>query len=690
MALQLSQEDLIGLRSQWSEVMAMTKYLNQDVVGIMFVSLLAENPTLRNDFTFEVLKEQQLLFSELIKCAMMYLHDTTNLDECLHSFVKENPQIVEVGSKYLGPMCAAMMKTLKRTLKSAFNLRTERLWIEVYQYVKDAVLESPGEFFVSNSIAGNEEETQPLKIQRPSNDRRPEPFSKKDNDYISLILSENQRYRGFRRSVLESPQTPLLIKIPDNFKSIPDPNSNSVSETPLDKPVLEKLSNDYRTFSPLRNPPETPKLTPRSPRRDTSLQLRKLGLALSGTLYDPRGKASPRKNKSGSKASADFLSPEIMRNKIADRTDSFISNSSDDNLSETLIDFTQNVISRIPIFEPNSFGIKGLAPIEEYEQDDEHYDSNTSSIYESTIDKSSDGDATSRTSSLSLHHLGYKSSILSESGTSNYNKSPGVDSARLKYDFAFQADPPKPMFVIGDLAYLTSLPMINPRTSSGKSASTGFMKTSFVLKNDMIHEKGYNIDVSASLYADIPTSGIPKCRSLPSLPGRVPSTTISVTNLEPLAYFAQSSAGHGEKKLGFFRRLGMRLLSGSSRRMSFDIINSHEKARNKRIDVAEATQHDSSAIEDGESNQQSPYNVNNSHKSSHRVTSLDVRLKPSNSEQSGYASSTYLKAYSTKSSYSSRSLDTEQKRSFFSKSSKLLIERRENKYMVNKAPFKVI
>lgn len=692
-SLNFSQTDLINVRSQWAEVMAKNKYHGEDIVGDMFAHLLADNPSLKAELDPpSVLQEQELLFSELIKCAMMYLNNQSIMDECLQGFVKESPQIVEKGSKYLVPMCAAMIKTLRTSLTaSSFNPEAERLWIEVYQYVANFVLQTSDAFLAAGGVEEEEkdEEIMPLNIKKPALDQKPTSVDKEDKDgeYISVVLSENLKYKGFRRSISESPQTPLLIKIPDSFKSPSNHNLASERRVSATSSSSNDMSVNYHTRTSLvQSLNDDPQLTPRCSRRNTIHQLQKLGLELEsqGNLYDPRRKPLQKKKPTDLNVNLDFLFPDsldVIKSQEDLGTSSY-ANNSDDSLNECPINFAPQPATRIPVFEPNSFGMKGLAPIEEFDHDDEH--SNTSSNYEASVDKSSDDDSTSRASSLSLHRLGYKSSISSESGLSGYNKSPNMASGRLRDDFITHVEPPKPMFVMQNSAFLNSLPNINPVRNR---ASAGFMKSSFILKKEMINEKGYKVPESASLYADIPTGYIHKCQSVATLPRWKPISTPSVTNLEAPT---QSSAEKEIKRDSFLRRLGMRFKSSSSKQKP--VVSPKAIHReNKTTDIASA---DHFSMRSELSGQTNPYNISNSFNSSHRVSSLDVRLKPTDLEPRGYAGSIYLKSFvANNASISDVSSTSGKKFSFFRRNSKLSNEsaaRKENKYRINSSPYKTI
>ncbi|CCE78484.1 Piso0_001107 [Millerozyma farinosa CBS 7064] len=149
--------------------------------------------------------------------------------------------------------------------------------------------------------------------------------------------------------------------------------------------------------------------------------------------------------------------------------------------------------AKTPVFCPESFGIKGLAPIAEnefdetasskYESDDEQ--ENCSSQCASTSNGDSD-EVSSGVSSLSLHNSDYRSSI--NSGEHN--------SAATSPEMAYfnPGHKPRQVSTASDVSYMKPL---DSRTTSHPSmlsasslqarnrASIGFMRSSFVLKQEM-------------------------------------------------------------------------------------------------------------------------------------------------------------------------------------------------------------
>lgn len=179
--------------------------------------------------------------------------------------------------------------------------------------------------------------------------------------------------------------------------------------------------------------------------------------------------------------------------------------------TDDLIDFSQAApFAETPVksmtFDSNSFGIQGLAPIEEdsddgsshYDSENDHDSANYDAGGESSIDKSTgDEISTSGASSLSLHNSDYRSSI-SSGHESAAVKSPFVN----KFQMGHQAKPSD----TSDISYMKPLNVPStpqrslynktyasstPTLATPQRASLGFMRSSFVLKKEL-EEIGFN------------------------------------------------------------------------------------------------------------------------------------------------------------------------------------------------------
>lgn len=700
--LQLNKDDINMVRCQWMEVMAKNQYQDEDVVGTMFSCLLSDHPSLKLYLnTPYILQEQKRLFSEMIKFSMMYLHDLPLLDECIEEFAKENSEIVQLGSKYLEPMGASLIQTLRGTLSpKEFNTQVENLWIKVYVYVANAILQycdSDVDSCMSdaNLSSASEDEILPLSIKKPPSSCRnlqhSQGLDKSSKEYINILLSSNEKYKGFRRSITENPQTPLLIRIPENLRPSTDNELKAFKPTNYKSSPKSEPCKAFGTNEAVDH--EEAMLTPRSSKRNTTAQLISLGLGEipnNSMPFDPR-RRSHKRNFSLSEISSLVLAPESLVSE-GDATDSCSEAGSDPAAN---IDFRPQLQPRAPVFDYDSFRIKGLAPIAESDQDDEggrSMDDRTSSIYEERNEKSSDEEySSSRTSSLSLHHLGYKSSISSGSGNSNYEKSPKMSFSPMSKENPISLGTMKLPLVMHNNAYLTSLPSFNTRICSGLRASAGFMKSSFILRKEMMKEKGYKIHESNCLYTDIPTGYVPKCLSSMSLPCDR-KKSIAVTNLDP-DYNGSGSvcvslaSDKIKRKDSFRKKLGSFF---SSRKLSKSEPTSDFSEKPTESFGVPSAQEDITFL------QTNPYTQNSSFQSSHRVSSLDVRLEPPSFEPRGYAGSVYLKSRCSD-NISTFSVTSEKSRLSFFRRNKIAGQsaeesagRKGNKYYVKKVPFKTI
>lgn len=164
---------------------------------------------------------------------------------------------------------------------------------------------------------------------------------------------------------------------------------------------------------------------------------------------------------------------------------------------DDLLDFSQPAIEQQPskraMFDQNSFGIKGLAPIVEDDTASSTYESENDSSYEAggelTLDRSSTNDASSQTSALSLHNSDYKSSI--SSGTESAANSPLTNKWQMNHTRQ-QSDASIPKPVYGQRVYASSTTSFSKLNSSTQQrVSLGFMRSSFILKKEM-EDMGYN------------------------------------------------------------------------------------------------------------------------------------------------------------------------------------------------------
>lgn len=799
-SLQLSTAERNKVRALWGEAMAMKDYKTEQVINELFTELCHSSDDARDLFeNKKVRAEQEKLFSEIMGFTMMYLHNLDVLDECINEFIKENPHVVRCGVRYLEPMGGVMIQYLRSTLGPQFHAGLETLWVKTYIYIANCILQNEEldvELLLSatggrSSESETEllEETAPLKVparsasrasaasppveqpqpqpepQAPSFKSSPLPRLQEEsagNNTIQINL-QNEKYKGFRRSVTESPKEPVLVKVPATFVKQPAAKAPSMPQSPRQSlPVSEgpfdprskkrssgasNLSHSYSFNDAVGTEPQ---LTPRSSRRDLAAQLQELGLGLDTDDFEVKSKTAPfdprrslhhRRTSSDLGSSMEHPLPEsALRSWSGSSCESPILDVEDEfNLAPPEEDYRQKRQNQV--FDSNSFGIKGLAPIAETEVDEETSDYDNSQK-----------DGSSRTSSLSLHNLDYKSSISLGLGYS-------PDVAKNSNGYGFRNHNTK-MSQLSDISFMQSLPAPSataafpmmhrdfgstPSLSTrsmytpGKRASLGFMRSSFVLKKEM-EELGYNHAENVSLLNVSITEQAPRealappylarltaSRSVSSLPLQPSAEAFAPAKAQPArtpAVNAAPAAPRGstdkKKKHGFRAKLGS--IFGSSKEQKQPLKLAHNKisapisvpippsskgvqkegtipvkhhAPVRRPAKAPTPAQPSLDMARRGSMCSSTYDVSTINTTS-RVSASDVRRQSKQAPPAGYAASVYSRPVvnDNESVYSNEL--TVSGFSFFKSKSKLRYEsfddqkKKKNKYNVKKVPYKTV
>lgn len=560
--LELSTADRNKVRALWGDAMAMNDYKTENVIHELFSELCRTSEDARDLFSNKKVRaEQELLFAEIMGFTMMYLHNLEILDECVNEFIKENPHIVKCGVRYLEPMGGVMIGYLRKTLGAQFHAGLETLWVKTYIYIANCILQND-ELEVELLLSEGEhksleletellEETAPLKVPAraplrasarpitepvapvaPLLEAAPAPVFKSsplprletsNNEASTISINlQNEKYRGFRRSVTESPQEPVQVKVPATLvgakNSAPEydpqltPRSSrrKLNAGPVVGLGLDTTNDDFEVKS---------KTTPFDPRRSSHHRrtLSDLGSTMEHPQPAPSANANANANANAPTAvdAHRSWSGSLCESPILDVEDEF-------NLAPPQ---DEEALRPRGVFDCNSFGIKGLAPIAETEVDEE--DGEESSLYGSDNDHcgSKASDESLRTSSLSLHNLDYKSSISLGTGylpDAAKVQQPGFRSHGSKMsqlsDISFMQLLPAPMDTGFPMMHRNfgSTPSLSARSmyTPGKRASLGFMRSSFVLKKEM-EELGYNIPENVSLLKT--TSNVSNNPAAPSL-----------------------------------------------------------------------------------------------------------------------------------------------------------------------------
>ncbi|CAH2352132.1 hypothetical protein CLIB1423_05S06348 [[Candida] railenensis] len=253
--LTLQDDDLFMVRYSWSNLQLKNKDGQNRFMNKLFANMIIANPKLHSLFnTEEVVREQAKLFGEMVSFTMAYLDDTPVLHDCMSQFVKENPSIINLGINYIEPLGISLIQTFHQTLgKGKFSPQLEGLWVKVYLYLANSLLQSSNDSDSQSLISVESEE----EVVTSEDDRNPyDNFNTENMSYgkvnkdsgsknnlnfgpvkVKFQLSSNEKYKGFRRSVNEAPDTELEASIPAN--AVPK-NKYSVSNIIAPQPTFSK------------------------------------------------------------------------------------------------------------------------------------------------------------------------------------------------------------------------------------------------------------------------------------------------------------------------------------------------------------------------------------------------------------------------------------------------------------------
>lgn len=320
--LTLQDDDLFMVRYSWSNLQLKNKNGQNRFMNKLFANMIISNPKLHSLFhTEEVVREQAKLFGEMVSFTMAYLDDTPVLHDCMSQFVKENPSIINLGINYIEPLGISLIQTFHQTLgKGKFSPQLEGLWVKVYLYLANSLLQSSNDSDSQSLISVELEE----EVVTSEDDRNPyDNFNTENMSYgkvnkdagsknnlnfgpvkVKFQLSSNEKYKGFRRSVNEAPNTELEVAIPTN--AVPK-NKYLVSNIVAPQPIFSKAP-----LSPVSSSSPSPSVNsgnydPRKIRRNSKQPLR--------DDYE----AVPAKNPRRMNSTASSISDQPPRRMLFDR-----------------------------------------------------------------------------------------------------------------------------------------------------------------------------------------------------------------------------------------------------------------------------------------------------------------------------------------------------------------------------------
>ncbi|KAI5960151.1 uncharacterized protein KGF55_004874 [Candida pseudojiufengensis] len=283
--LNLGPVELHNIKTSWSKT-------NKDqFYNKLYSNLLDQNRSLRQIFNNDdlIIKEHSNIFADLFNFVINNIDDNQLLDEFLYQFVNENQRFANLAVKYLESMGNALITTFKQVLNTYWTSVLELVWIKVYVFVANSILQYEEEV-VSETNSMNEIEIPPLNIQRNLKSSPPSSIeenvtSSKQQQYntpstpkmdfdvrqgtmrtndsllnqfnsIEIDLKSNDKYKGFRRS-MDVASSPIQVQIPTNekFQKIHNNNNSNISsnlKSLLSSPIEEEelYSSPRPSFDP--------------------------------------------------------------------------------------------------------------------------------------------------------------------------------------------------------------------------------------------------------------------------------------------------------------------------------------------------------------------------------------------------------------------------------------------------------
>lgn len=513
------QSQLQQVKSTWNDITTNNRFHNDSFFSRLYSNLLIKDSYLSksifHDDEYQI-SQEALLFGDLFEFIIENLDDIPLCQEFLLQFQQANAQFVNHLTKYIEPMGNAILVTLKQWIGHENVSRDlETLWIKVYCFIADEILELTSD---ADSTFSQEQPLQ-LKQSTPESDIVPvaaevvskPPVATPEGSVLRFSLDKNEKYKGFRRSVQENytpNNEPVTITIPGSYSQPKSTMSSALSSRLNSLNEFDPRSSRrslmtqsecgssnasiVTTTDTMITVTEEPALTPRSSRRslnDVPSLVKKLSERQSRFIEDSDSEEEPNV------AAFDPRKRKHSRSNSVDHSNG---------LSEEIPAQKQ---SPKPSFDSNSFGLQGLAPIDENEFDDtasSRYDSGDDNSFTGTNTNSEGTDIiSSGASTLSLHD---RSSSLS-SGTEpmsspspDFKSQPHVRTASGSSTISYmkplsqpRASIPSPLSNMNSKYSRSASSLLSEYTPSGKNrVSMGFMRSSFVLKKEM-EELGFNM-----------------------------------------------------------------------------------------------------------------------------------------------------------------------------------------------------
>lgn len=251
--LTLEENDLFMVQFTWLNLNHKSTNGQSQFMNNLFANMISTNPKLHSLFGSEgIVREQSALFKEMVSFTMAYLDDSDKLHECMSQFVAENPSIINLGMNYIEPLGISLIQTFHQTLgKGKFSPQLEGLWVKIYLYLANALLQCSSDQSDSRSLISIELDEEHNDISGYSDKSASSSNVNFGPVKVKFQLSGNDKYKGFRRSANEAPNTELEAAVP--AFAIPM-SSKKLRSLKITSPVLQTPLTPVSSASP---PPQS-------------------------------------------------------------------------------------------------------------------------------------------------------------------------------------------------------------------------------------------------------------------------------------------------------------------------------------------------------------------------------------------------------------------------------------------------
>ncbi|CAN3372280.1 hypothetical protein DIURU_004593 [Diutina rugosa] len=321
--MDLTRGDIRALRASWSQLSA-----NPSLFDDVFHHMELAHPAIAPPATEA--RQFSVFFGHCVS-------QIESVDAYIISYVRKHPQFARNMGAYVEPLGSVLVTSFKHWVGGHnFDKQLETAWVKFYCTVANDVMEAVDSLGDASSTYSAEAPSVAPSVAPSMSTSMSTSMSQQS---ITFNLKQNDKYRGFRRSVNEAPNANLSVKIPPSpsFKALSRAPSVS-SHTSSRNSSRSSSQGHHRSFDPrVRKSASVSSLslaTPQvneqlpSPELSPTRYESKLGASASmhdlSQSYNPYHRSfDPRKQGHSRRPTADDLAPIRERIDVDDVTSKY-------------------------------------------------------------------------------------------------------------------------------------------------------------------------------------------------------------------------------------------------------------------------------------------------------------------------------------------------------------------------------